>query len=387
MVTRAHNVHGISGILVAVLIGTALMATSARGQGPAPDNGPEPGTLSNAQIDAHDDAEVAKADPVDQQLARYARLLPDMGFLRLYDQGGANMVSILPLFLGEGASNADYEHDESARENLLELQMKRIALMVRESLPSATLFKTGLASQFEHPYLCVITLDADKFRRESGLATRLLAPSLTDHGAASEPAGTVGVSDFLRFTIDHEVFHCLNAYYNGPNFRKTRDELRRVYQEHINEAQADAFASQMFMREGSESVDFLRNVAALRMLSVLDLDIAHFTGDMILQLIGNPESHPPKSLRQRVEASRALVSEIVPSATEFAQRLADVVYVAERLGRNPAPILDELADPPLPRPTEAKVNALLDSVAMAERRLTSAPVPRNSGVLSQFSDH
>lgn len=385
MFKRAHHIHGISGLLVAVLIGTALAATPARGQDPSPGEGQGIGSLSSAQIHAHDDPGLVRADPVDQQLARYARQVPEMGFLRLYGKGGANMVSALPFFLGEGAFNADYEHDESAREILLELQIQRIALMLREGRPSATLFKVGFASQFEHANLCVITLDADKYRRESGSAARLLAPSLHEDGAAGDPDGPMDVGDFLRFSVDHEVFHCLNAYFNGPAFRKTHDVLERTYQGHVNEAQADVFASLAFKHNDAASVGFLRDVAAMRTLSVLDLNVAHVTGDIILHSMAIPRYHRPTSLQERIAESRKLVSDIVPSANQFAQRLARVVHAAERLGRDPAPILDELAGQPLPRPAEEKVSALIASVATARRRLASTPAPQNTRAISQDS--
>lgn len=384
MDTQAHNIRSKGALIAALLIGTVFAATAARGQDRSPDHGAD-ASSRGAQIDAHDNPGVAQADPVDQQLAHYARQVPEVGFLRLYGKGGAKMVSVLPFFLGEGASNVDYEHDEPARQTLLDLQMKRIAFMLREGIPSTTLFKTGLASQFEHPYLCVITLDADQFRREAGSAARLLAPSLHEEGAAGHPAGQIDVGDFLRFTVDHEVFHCLNAYFNGHTFSKTHDMLQRAYQEHINEAQADVFASLAFEHNDAASVEFLRNVAAMRMLSVLDLDVAHATGDILLHSMAIPKFHNPESLPERIAASRKLVSDIVPSASQFALRLARVVQAAERLGQDPAPILDNLDGQPLPQPVESKVNALLASVATAKRRLTSTPVPGKTGVRSQLS--
>jgi len=385
MLKRTHPSHAIGALVAALLIASVLAVAPARGQDRPAVEGPRPGSLALAPILAHDDPGLANADPVDQLLACYARQVPEVGFLRLYGKEGANRVSDLPFSLGEGASNADYEHDESARETLLELQLKRIALMLRENIPSAALFKTGHGSPFGHAYLCVITLDADQFRRESGSAVRLMAPSLHEEGMAGHPKRPLDVGNFLRFTVDHEVFHCLNAYFNGPTFHKTHDVLQRAFQEHANEAQADVFATLAFRHNDAADVGFLRDVAAMRTLSVLDLDLPHVTGDIILHSMAIPKYHRPASLTERVAASHKLVSDVMPSAKQFVQRLARVVQAAERLGRDPAPVLEDLDGQPLPRPAEAKVDALLASVATARRRLASTPAPHGTGAFSQLS--
>jgi len=354
------------------MIGFTLVATPGLCQESTQAGGFVAGLAPEAQLDAHDYSALANADPVDRQLAGYARHVSDMGFLRLYGAGGMSMLRVLPLFLGEGALNVDYEHDEPVRDTLIKAQMQRIEFMLRRGLPSATLFKAGLASQFDHAYLCVITLDAEQFRQDPGRISRLMTPDIGDRSPAGDRVGLVEVEDFLRFTVDHEVFHCLDAYFNGPTIRKTHNTLQHHFQSYANEARADAFASLSFQRNGMQSDDFLKTLAAMRTLSVLDMDMSHFTGDVIRRSIETALPDGFGNIEQLVATSRALASAVVPSADHFALRIASAAHVAERLGGDPRDLLREFAAHPLPYPNDTRVASLFTEIKKARNVLASA---------------
>ena len=125
-------------------------------------------------ISAQDSSRLATADPVDQQLARYSRRIPEMGFLRIYGNKGVRFASQLAGLLGNDAANLDYAHDEKQRRDVVNLQLYRIAKMAEQDLPSATLFKLGKNSAFDHRFLCVITLDTRPFQLDPDYATRFM---------------------------------------------------------------------------------------------------------------------------------------------------------------------------------------------------------------------
>ncbi len=306
---------------------------------------------------------------MDRQLAEYAKRLPEVGFIRLYGEKGARFAQKLLKLLGEGAINLDYEHDASVSGTLLQLQMNRIGVMVKEGLPSATLFKVGKGSFFEHPYLCVISLDTDSFRKDPGYATRFMTPAQGSENHVSHEQAMLDTEDFLKFTVDHEVFHCLDAYFNGPTIKKTDDVISNRYQQYLNEARADGFASHAFIKTSSEPKKFLKRFAAMRTLSLLDFDLQHFTGDVIMEsLVGKPVS-PSQGIEQEVSLSRQMVAEIAPSANSYGVLLASTARLIGELGIDPEEFLNTLKGQKLPQHDESKVLAMLDEIKQAQRTL------------------
>jgi len=324
------------------------------------------GLAPERQLSARDDAALARADPADRQLAEYARQVGDMGFLRLYGDRALQVIAALPAMLGEGAANVDYEHDATQREALLELQMQRIALMVREGIPSATLFKIGAGSRFEQRYLCVVTLDTKPLREDPAYASRFMAPASAADRLEGTGALLIRNEDFLQFTVDHEVFHCLDAYYNGPTIHKTRDSLQHLYNEYLNEARADAFASQSFRRRTAAPEEFLRMFAALRDLALVDMDLPHFTGDVIRQSINAPAAGDAPWPSSMVTASRALAAASVLRADQFGAWVASAMLVPEQLGQPSAEPPQVLGDEArLPEAEDSTVVSLLNNVLRA----------------------
>jgi len=354
---------GALGILVAAALVLAATPDPARGDRSVP------GLAAERQYDSHDEADLERADPVDRQLAAYARKVPELGFLRLYGKHAMQVVAMLPTMLGKGAFNVDYEHEASLRETLVELQQQRIARMVQDGLPSATLFKLGNGSSFKHGYLCVITLDTAPYRQDPAYASRLMLPASLDGPLADAGAPLVRNEDFLRFTADHEAFHCLDAYFNGPTIRKTREPIADIYQDFVNEARADAFASRSFTSSRGAADGFLARFAALRTLAVLDMDLTHTTGEIIERAAALPGAAP--GIEQRVAASRSLVETLAPSPDRFAIRIASAQRLLERQGRVPGDELPVIEGLSLHRPNAATMASLEDSLRQARTLLAT----------------
>ena len=147
-------------------------------------------------------------------LKAYAMSFPEIYFILLSGGGSGESIKNIYGSLGDGASNVDYEHPVQAGELLMEAQFDRIRLMLKESMPSATLFKIGKDSALIRPYACVLTLNEKVFAGDPLASTRFIFGAEQD-----SEVNFLRILDnqtFLLFTFHHEVFHCLDAYINGP---------------------------------------------------------------------------------------------------------------------------------------------------------------------------
>jgi len=324
-------------------------------------------SLAQGRSPARGPVSTTPADPVDQRLAEYTRLVPKMGFLRIYGETGSGFVSQLPDLIGKNAVNLDYEHDPRQRSDLLSLQMYRIGKMIEWDLPSATLFKVGSDSAFDHPYLCVITLNTGPYRADPDYATRFMASSLEREVSAKEFRPLIDNHRFLRFTVDHEVFHCLNAYFNGAPIKKDQDAVADHYQQYINEARADVFATLVHDHADPGANEFLQRMGALRSLSLSEMDASHFTGDLINRSLRMTFDTDSFTLNQVVEFSNELVAEIAPGLPAYGGHLANLLTVVEQMGGDAHRMCQQLQVEVLPAYDKAQVAVLLKQIEEAQR--------------------
>lgn len=317
---------------------------------------------------AHERVRLATADPVDRQLARYSRLIPELGFLRIYGNKGAAFVSRLPGLLGNGAVNMDYSHDETLRQDLVDLQLYRITKMVEKNEPSATLFKLGKDSAFDHRYLCVVTINTRPFQHNPNYATRFMTSAIKPGLSLGRTKPYIRNEDFLRFTVDHEVFHCLNAYFNGAPFQSTSNTLKSHYEHYLNESKADAYASLMSNQARDHKKEFLARLSALRTQSLAAMDTFHASSDVIdlaSRVCLDVGLLEPEEV---VHIATKLVNENSPGISDYGKYLATMIGAIERLGGDGREIRKDLDIASLPRPDEIKVTTLVARV-QAGRRL------------------
>jgi len=349
-------------VLVLAFLMMGIKAASAQDQRAAD-------LLQGRTYSAQDSDRLTKAGPVDQQLALYARRIPEMGFIRIYGEKGARFTGQLAGLLGNGAENVDYEHEEEQRLDLVNLQLHRIAGMVEAGLPSATLFKLGKDSAFDHRYLCVITLDTAPYQLDPDYATHLMTSDM-DLGLSGSPNQPfIRNEDFLRFTVDHEVFHCLNSYFNGASFRKTSDGVTSHYDHFVNEAKADAYASLMFNRVHARKKEFLKHVAAIRTQALAVTDTLHTTSDVIRLSSDVCLDVVMMEPEEVVYFATKLVNANSPSLKEYGQHLADLVEAVKRLGGDAAGLKKVFELDSLPRHNENEVTAMVRQVENGRRQI------------------
>lgn len=263
---------------------------------------------------------------VNERIRVYARAFPDIGFVRLYGAENHESLQQLAEILSHGATNVDYEHPESVRDDLVALQLNRIALMLDNEAPSATLFRLDSGNPFPHQYLCAVTLDTSDFEHDPAAATRFLY----DHASADiGTAEHLANAPFLRFTVDHEVFHCLDAYLNGPMFPMANANDALDYPRFRAEFRADYFASLTHLSEAG-SRDFVHQLLRARKAAGQQGDCHHFTPHaMVAALVADPDTLPDANMRQAVLYAMSSAKRVLPDAEYFGLQMAQSCGVVQ----------------------------------------------------------
>ena len=263
-------------------------------------------------------------------IKKYSAAYPEIHFINLVGIAGYNELKTLPLQLGNNASNVDYEHPPEVRQLLLDAQMERIAQMIEIDMPSSTLFMNGNNSLFRQGYTCVITVDEKEFMGDPMSSTRFMAGDAYD---AQSQINILDNTSFLRFTLDHEIFHCLDAYLNGPPQRQTPSKLQASYYKNRAEQRADLFAALASMRYSKDASRFINQLTQYRTFSISDGDIAHYTAPVLKQALTlGDEFLLIKNVDEQVVYSMRLADNIVMSFEDYTRFLLSAVNIASTQG-------------------------------------------------------
>jgi len=309
---------------LAVFLIALPIASQAGEYCPTPTRGKSTDSAQNAAM-SHITADGMQI--VTQQLAHYTKNFPELTFVWLRGEEDLPRVQELSLALGEGADDEVYEHSAAARETLLEAEFGRIAQLIQMNSPSSTLFRTGKHSEYKTPHVCVITLDDRQFLSDRLAASRFfLGTEQVPKDLIVSPVTT------LRFTLDHEVFHCLDAYMNGPMYPKTRSRAHAQYSQLQAEMRADFFASVM-LRKNHNDTKFVRTLAKVRTLGLLYWDLAHFTRPALSVALQEPlDDLKHDDMRSMAQMARRVVHQLQPSYAHFEHWRASIYWAAVSSG-------------------------------------------------------
>jgi len=267
------------------------------------------------------------------RIQEYAAVYPDIHFLHVQGNEQGTDIIKLPRQLGEDAANLDYEHDPMVRDDLLQLQFMRIKYLLGNSIPSATLFKTGKHAAYTRPYVCAITLDETLFLNHPGASARFM---LGDHMQDSLPVKDLSSFDnntFLLYTLDHEIYHCLDAYLHGPGMSKGSDEITAAYEHFLSEYRADLYASITTRQSYPSANKFLRLLASYRVMGLVDFDTEHYTVAAIRQVIRMPVARISNTgIAAIAQDIRQLARASAPDITEYSQLINAARGLALYLG-------------------------------------------------------
>jgi hypothetical protein len=264
-------------------------------------------------------------------LRSYAMSYPDIHFVLLSGQAAGEYVNDFNQLLGDEASNLDYEHPEQVRDLLMQVQIDRIRLMLDEDMPSSTLFKAGKNSALTRPFICVLTLNENVFVGDPLATTRFITG--TDKDSDIHYLKVLDNKSFLHFTFHHEVFHCLDAYHNGPTRPMTKSKITSSYSDFRAEQRADLYASVMHRFDSLSETSFLKDLAGFRALSIFNWDISHYTTAAInhAMTISNADFVDLKTV-ELVEFAMNQADQVVITRASYNEFLAAAAHMAMSLG-------------------------------------------------------
>ena len=261
-------------------------------------------------------------DLVDERIATYSQAYPEIEFRVLYDLPAYHALLPLSRSLGASVSNVDYEHPADLRMTLVEAQGYRIMHMLENGMGSATLFYNPDAAITYRPYTCLITW-FDMSLDDPLAATRFIY-NVSEETLESMPESRrIDNLDFLMFSIDHEVFHCIDSYVHGYTFPKTMDEIDACCSRARAELRADTFAALSHLSRHPDRKTFLINLGNARTLNLLDWDLEHYTGYMFDEVVALNDIPRPDIKTLVVQAMR-LSEQLAPLYRSHTQFLATV---------------------------------------------------------------
>ena len=152
----------------------------------------------------------------------------------------ANITSLLN-YLDTGSASMDYDHPEELRHTLLEMSLNKFAMMLQNVSASSSLFKIIKDASSSYNAVCALSLNPCIVANDDITATKHLA-SFSDSLFSKIPKESyLDHRKHLRFIINHEVYHCLDSYYNGPVPRSNKKHWAG-YTQYRNELGADVYA-------------------------------------------------------------------------------------------------------------------------------------------------
>ena len=269
---------------------------------------------------------------IDAKLLAYHRAFPDIRFV--YLRGGRFAEQDYPKLerlLSSGARSLDYEHPPELAQPLLTLAVQRVELMLRQSGTSATLFGLAEHAESRRPALCVLTLDSETVALDDVQATRHLLDISDRHFAAIPASRYLDHREHLAFVIDHEMYQCLDSYYNGPMPMSDREHAAS-YAAFRNENGADAFAIAMRLQDRGPG-RYVQNLIRIRALSLLQQDPEHFTdGSMRSMVQTYPGGIVGQPMQKLFESATRIRDQQVPDYDGYLAFAAAALRAGEELG-------------------------------------------------------
>ena len=307
----------------------------------------------------------ATAQLIDDRISLYKKAYPQIEFILLHSKADFDQLLPLTSSLGKDLSNVDYEHPDSTRVGLIEAQEYRIAFQLDIGNGTATLFKTPNARITNKPYTCLVTLNIPLLD-DSALAASRFMYDMDDAALSSlsEPY-LIDNKDFLVYSIDHEVFHCVDAYSNGFLFAMTQDPVKSSLDRSRAELRAEIFAAIAHLSRQPNGKRFLLNQAIARTLSLLSGDVEHYTSDVLIMLVESSEQNDTHDIKALVKKSMRLADDHAVSYAEYKQFLVDLRTVFEDFDIDTDTFFTEYPSVADESPSDKNVESLKNSLNIA----------------------
>ena len=265
---------------------------------------------------------------VTEKLERYKNEYPDIHFLVLRggDRTAADMV-LLGETLGSKPVNMDYEHPAELRKDLINVSVNRILQMLQLQMPSSSLFRTE-----KQQSVCVLAINPQFIASSPVRATSHLLDQPGQFIRKMPRERLLSTEDYLEFVIDHEVFHCLQSMYIGPQ-PMSHKKLWGEYSQFLNEQAADFYALGMHIRKRGGATAFTRNIQLIRGASLASADANHFTSKAIQQVLKIPANEFTEADAQGVfTIARHFREHEVIDYDSYVQYIASALEAMKMLG-------------------------------------------------------
>jgi len=271
------------------------------------------------------------------RMALYRQAIPNIKFIHTvggehwrqeYDQ----IISLL----GEAPDALDYEHPPKFAKDLLLVTLHRLVTVLQHRVVSETLFRTDQQSPLKGAKLCVITLDPDELLANDMAATGFMINLPDSILSRISPERRLDPQDFLRFAVDHEIYHCLDsAFFGGAPM--TGDTYGGEYNQYRRENSADAFALAMHLRQAITSPRFTQNLLLIRSLWFLDGGPGYRTVDSLRMIMKLPQPElKKKSIMELVHLANKVRNATSTGYEKFLDNQATALRAAEELGYEPS---------------------------------------------------
>jgi phosphatidylethanolamine-binding protein (PEBP) family uncharacterized protein len=205
-------------------------------------------------------------------------------------------------------------------------------MMLRTGDPSASLFRAGYSGKAHRAQVCVITVDPAAVAPDDEGATRAMLDIGDPEFARIDPKRYLDHRAHLRFVVDHEVYHCLDSYYNGPTPMSKRT-LAGQFDQYENEIGADLFGVAMHVHDRGRFTSYVKNLIAIRALSLYNNDPDHYTYDALVQIMRlDPATLVQASPQGVFDLASVLRDADVPSYGEYVHYRRAALQAAQSLG-------------------------------------------------------
>ena len=307
---------------------------------------------------------------INEQLSIYSEAYPEIDFVLLYKMEDFDQLTPLTGSLGEDLSNVDYEHPEDLRITLVEAQEYRIALQLENGNGSATLFKTPNSLITNKPYTCLITMGLPL--HEGDLAATRFIYDISDEALKSLPESYhLDNQDFLAYSVDHEIFHCIDSYTNGFMYPKTRDPVKSLLDRSHAERRAEIFAAMAHLSRQPNGKKFLLNLANARTLSLLNADVEHYTSDALIMMVESSKPNNTLGIIELARKSMRIADDNELSFTEHKDFIVTLRTVLEGFEIDTDFWLTEYPELALEVPSPDKVELLRSKITNAQTVINS----------------
>jgi len=313
---------------------------------------------------------------VDRKLEIYRSHFPEIQFVVLSarDRHERNMAELLRL-LGDGAANLDYEHTPELRADLLAVSLARVGIMLRNHLSSSALFQAGQNGLAQRSQLCVLTLDVCNLASDNRQATFNMLTIPEQEFVRMPDSQHLDADQHMEYVIDHEVHHCLKAHRGEPIPMSMREHWSD-YMQRGNETAADAYGLAMHIQKYGVDSQYVRNLIAIRGLSLLAGDPDHYTSEAMGTTLRHlcERADPGSDFDRSLAIASAARKTFIPGYEDYLKYRYTAFLAMSRLGVEDEDGPSLLAELPGYQPDPARVEALVRDTAAHYQLLFASPL-------------